>query len=161
MNNLIEKIKEKCSNKIVDIQICKNNIILLIKPEDIVMACRILHDDEDLAYDYISCISGVDYLGKEPRFMMVYHIYSMKNKNRLTINVNVPENYSVPSVSSIWTGANWFEREIFDMYGIKFSGHPDLKRILMPDDWKGYPLRKDYPLEGYIPAKWTKQDRPW
>ncbi|MCL5674163.1 MAG: NADH-quinone oxidoreductase subunit C [Candidatus Omnitrophica bacterium] len=161
MNNLTEKLKEKCSDAVLEVKTCRNETTVLVNPGDIVNVCRFLHDDEDLAYDYISGISGVDYLGKEPRFAVVYHVYSMKNKNRLTLKVLVPENHSVPSVSSVWRGANWFEREVFDMYGIKFSGHPAMKRILMPDDWTGYPLRKDYPLKGFIPAKWTKQDRPW
>jgi NADH-quinone oxidoreductase subunit C len=92
----------------------------------------------------------VDYLGKkEERFMMVYLLYSIPNKDRLRIKTPVTEEECrIPTASTVWKTANWLEREVFDLFGIKFDGHPDLRRILMTDDWVGHPLRKDYPLQG-------------
>lgn len=157
----IKELKEKYLNAICDLKTDRDEVTIIINLEDIARVCRFLHDDKDLAYDYLSDLCGVDYLGQNPRFEVVYHLYSMKNKCRIRLKVRVPEGAAVPSVTSIWRGANWEEREVFDMFGIEFSGHPELSRILMPDDWEGHPLRKDYPLEGYTPPKWNKADRPW
>jgi NADH-quinone oxidoreductase subunit C len=94
-------------------------------------------------------VAGVDYLGREPRFEVVYHLYSVPHNRRLRLKVCVPESdLVVPSVSAIWSTANWHEREAFDMLGIWFADHPDLRRIYMPDDYPGHPLRKDFPILG-------------
>lgn len=101
-----------------------------------------LRDDPRLAFDCLMCLSGVE---STDGFQTVYHLYSMKVGHKLTLRCVVSRDHpEIPSVSHIWPGAEWFEREVYDMYGIKFSGHPDLRRILCPDDWEGYPLRKDY-----------------
>jgi NADH-quinone oxidoreductase subunit C len=112
--------------------------------------CAFLRDVEE--FDLLSDVSGVDYLGVAPaedRFLVAYHVTSLSRGARLRLRVFVPEgDERLPSVSSIWPTANWQEREIYDFFGITFTGHPDLRRILMPDDWEGYPHRKDYPLGG-------------
>jgi NADH-quinone oxidoreductase subunit C len=101
-----------------------------------------LRDDEELLFEHCSCLSGVDLKGK---FAVIYHLASLTKKHKIIVRVEVPaENPSVPSVESVWKTANWHEREAFDMFGIVFTGHPDLRRILMPYDWEGHPLRKDY-----------------
>ncbi|MBF0518064.1 MAG: NADH-quinone oxidoreductase subunit C, partial [Nitrospirae bacterium] len=92
---------------------------------------------------------------KTPRFEVVYNLYSMTHRHSLRLNVQVPEKESIQSVVSIWKTANWHERECFDMYGIVFDGHPDLRRILMPDDWDGHPMRKDYPTAGPEDEEWA------
>ncbi len=118
------------------------NPFLKILPEKIYDVSLFAKNDERLQFDFLSCLSGVDYKGK---LGVVYHLFSMPLKHKIVLKVEVPtETPVVPSVESVWKTANWHEREAFDMYGIRFEGHPDLRRILLPDDWEGYPLRKDY-----------------
>ena len=107
---------------------------------------------KDHGYSMLLDIGGVDYLGRRPpeeRFEVVYHLLDLQRLRRIRLRVALPEdNPEVPSLSDLWPSANWAEREAFDLFGIRFTGHPDLRRILMPDDWEGHPLRKDYPLRG-------------
>jgi NADH-quinone oxidoreductase subunit C len=109
-----------------------------------------LRDEE--GFELLSDLSGVDYLGVAPpedRFLVAYHVTSLSRRVRLRLRVFVPDgDERVPTVSGVWPTANWHEREVYDFFGITFAGHPDLRRILMPDDWEGFPLRKDYPLGG-------------
>ncbi|MEW6103912.1 MAG: NADH-quinone oxidoreductase subunit C [bacterium] len=100
-----------------------------------------------LSFEFLTDICGTDYPKREKRFDVVYHLYSIEHNHRICVKTSVSENEDVESVSSIWKGANWHEREVFDLFGIRFLNHPDLKRILLPDEWEGHPLRKDYPLE--------------
>ncbi|MBI3593015.1 MAG: NADH-quinone oxidoreductase subunit C, partial [Nitrospirae bacterium] len=108
-----------------------------------------LHDTPELYFNYLEDLCGVDYHGKkEPRFEVVYHLYSLRHRHMLRIKAEVPEDdCAIESVVDIWAGANWHERECYDMFGVTFRGHPDHRRILMPEDWAGHPLRKDYPLK--------------
>lgn len=113
-----------------------------VSPNHLLEVAKFLRDDDDTQFDYLSCLSGVDLKGK---LAVVYQLFSMAKRHKITIRVEVPtENPSVPSVESIWRTANWHEREAFDLFGITFTGHPDLRRILLPYDWDGHPLRKDY-----------------
>jgi NADH-quinone oxidoreductase subunit C len=123
---------------------------LLIKPELIAGVCLELRDNPKTYFDFLSCITGVDYGTDENRFGVVYHLASIPYKTQLTLKIsrqndrdesNLP---SFPSITSVYRSADWHERETYDMLGIFFEGHPDLRRILMPDDWEGFPLRKDY-----------------
>ena len=119
-----------------------------VKPERIKDAALFLRDEEKLAFDYLMCLSGVDYANG--KLGVVYHLSSMKWQHKFTLKVIVPvENPHVRSVEEVWRTANWHEREAFDVVGIVFDGHPDLRRILLPDDWEGYPLRKDYQVPEY------------
>jgi len=103
----------------------------------------------EFSFDYLEDLCGMDYLGKkEPRFEVVYHLHSLKHRHTIRIRVPVSEDdCAIDSVVDIWAGADWHERECYDLFGITFVGHPDLRRILMPEDWQGYPLRKDYPVQ--------------
>ena len=113
-----------------------------IQPERIKEVAEFAKNDVRLQFDYLMCLSGVDYKGK---LGVVYHLHSLLHKHKIVLKVEVPtESPNVPSVESVWKTANWHEREAFDLYGITFAGHPDLRRILLPYDWQGYPLRKDY-----------------
>ena len=124
-------------------------LYLTTTPTDLLELCRFLRDDADWLFNFLSLVSGVDWLGRQPRFEVVYHLRSFLHNYRVGIKVPVPEESpSVPSVTSLWSTADWLEREVFDLYGIRFDDHPNLKRIMMPDDWEGHPYRKDYPLEG-------------
>ncbi len=121
-----------------------------VKKSRIVDVCRFLKEEQ--AFDMSPYITAVDYLGEDPRFEVVYQLYSTRTNARVRLRVKVPESDCVvPSVTRLWRGADWFERYCFDMYGIRFMDHPDLRRLLMYDEFVGYPLRKDYPLRGRQP----------
>jgi NADH-quinone oxidoreductase subunit C len=123
---------------------------VFVKKDRIVEVCRFLRDD--LKFNYAPYITAVDYLGEDPRFEVVYNLLSTTTNARIRLRVKVPEaDCVVPSVTSIWRGADWFERYCYDMYGIRFTDHPDLRRLFMYDEFVGYPLRKDYPLRGRQP----------
>jgi len=118
----------------------------LVRRERIVEICTFLRDDPALRFDFAMDLTGVDYLGEEPRFEVVYHLYSLEKKHRVRIKTRVPEEDPViDSVIPVWAGMDWYEREAYDMYGIVFRNHPNLKRILMYESFVGHPLRKDYP----------------
>ncbi len=118
----------------------------LVRPERIVEICTFLRDDPDCLFDFAMDLTGVDYLGETPRFEVVYHLFSLEKKHRVRIKARVgEEDPTIDSVSSVWPGLNFYEREAYDMYGIVFRNHPNLKRILLYEDFVGHPLRKDYP----------------
>jgi NADH-quinone oxidoreductase subunit C len=118
---------------------------LLINQHDLTVVCQILWSNPEFFFDQLSCITGIDNSAEAGTMEVVYTFYSIPFNQSLMLKVVLSrENPEVESISSIWKSANWLEREIFDLYGIKFLNHPDLRRILMPADWEGYPLRKDY-----------------
>jgi len=125
-------------------------LTLLIRREDVVEICRWLHDDPDLAFDHITDVTAVDFPNESPRFEVVYHFYSIQKSHRIRLQARVPEeDCTIDSICPIWRGANFLEREVYDMMGITFRHHPDLRRILMTEDYdEGFPLRKDFPVEG-------------
>ena len=113
-------------------------------------ACVLLRDHPSCPFNFLSDVTCVDWYPSEPRFEVVYHLLSIPRKERVRLKVRLDSaSPVVESVTSVWPGANFFEREVFDLFGIRFTGHPYLQRILMPEDWEGHPLRKDYPVEGY------------
>lgn len=121
---------------------------IIVNAEKINPVCLFLRDEDALQFDSLSCLSGVD-LDKD-NLASVYHLYSMIHNHKLTLKVIIPKtNPVVPTVSDIWATADWHERESFDMMGIKYENHPDLRRILCPDDWEGHPLRKDYKVQEF------------
>jgi NADH-quinone oxidoreductase subunit C len=109
---------------------------------------RYLRTAPDAAFDFCSDVTATDWPPRPERFDLVYCLYSIAHRHRVRVKTRVAEHQPVPSATDLWTAANWLEREVFDMFGVNFTGHPDRRRILMPDDWQGYPQRKDYPLEG-------------
>jgi NADH-quinone oxidoreductase subunit C len=113
-------------------------------------ACALLRDDPDCAFNYLADVTCVDWFPSEPRFEVVYHLLSISKKERVRLKVRIEgSSPALDSVTQIWPAANYFEREVFDLLGVRFAGHPYLRRLLMPEDWEGHPLRKDYPVEGY------------
>ena len=113
-------------------------------------ACVLLKEDPACPFNFLSDVTCVDWYPSEPRFEVIYHLLSIPNKERVRLKVRLNSSSpAVESVTSVWPGANYFEREVFDLFGVRFNGHPYLRRILMPEDWEGHPLRKDYPVEGY------------
>jgi NADH-quinone oxidoreductase subunit C len=143
---ILNKIKEKFADSIPEIVEFRNELTCVVKKDGLPAICRFLRDDPELSFDFLSCVSGVDFPERTPRFDVVYELYSISKNHRLRLKVKVSEKESVPSLTSIWSTANWHEREVFDLFGVNFEGHPDLRRIVMPDDYEGHPLRKDFPL---------------
>jgi NADH-quinone oxidoreductase subunit C len=121
---------------------------VIVPADRLIEVARFLRDDPTTAFDYCSDVTAVDWPPRAQRFDLVYCLYSVRLRHRIRIKVRAGEGEEVPSVTPLWSGADWLEREVYDQYGINIVGHPDLRRILMPDDWQGYPQRKDYPLEG-------------
>ena len=149
-NDIAEKIKEKFADQVVEVVEFRDQVSVIVKRDQILSILKFLHDDPLLSLDHLQDLTAVDYSKKkEIRFEVVYNLYSIRHRHKVRIRAQVPENDTkIDSVVPIWSGANWHERECYDMFGITFTGHPDLRRILMPEDWEGFPLRKDYPLKG-------------
>ncbi|MGB8656711.1 MAG: NADH-quinone oxidoreductase subunit C [Candidatus Zixiibacteriota bacterium] len=145
-NEILTKLKERFPDSVLDIAEFRNDLTIVVKKEDILPICTFLRDDPQLSFSFLSDLCGVDYLGRRWRFEVVYHLYSLDKNHRVRLKVRVEEGEQVPSISSVWNNADWFEREVFDMFGVRFDSHPDLRRIIMPEDWVGHPLRKDFPL---------------
>lgn len=128
----------------------RNELTIWVDRTCMRQACQTLKDDGVLQYNTLADITCVDWYPSEPRFEVVYHLFSIPNKKYVRLKVKVPgSDPAVDSLVPIWPGANSFEREVFDLFGVRFDGHPNLTRIMMPENWEGHPLRKDYPVEGY------------
>lgn len=146
-NRAVIRLQEKYSSSLLEAKECRGDVIVTVGKKDIVPVCRFLK--ESLQYNLLTDVTAVDYLGSDPRFMVVYNLYSIPNKDRLLVKAPVAEDdCTIDSLTALWNSANWLEREVYDLFGITFLNHPDLRRILMTDDWVGHPLRKDYPLQG-------------
>ena len=142
----LEKLVGRFGDDIVSTHSEFGDDTALVRREKIVEICTFLRYDPDLVFDFAMDLTCVDYLGEEPRFEVVYHLYSLAKKHRVRIKARVPEEDPViDTVIPVWVGMDWYEREAYDMYGIVFRNHPNLKRILMYDQFVGHPLRKDYP----------------
>ena len=142
-------LQQKYGSLINEIDVFRAETTVVIDRENLLNFCRILKHDDQCSFDILSDCCGVDLFPRTPRFCVVYHLYSLRHGHRLRIKVFLPEdNAAIESVTPIWDTANWHERECFDLLGIQFINHPDLRRILLPDDFEGHPLRKDFPLEG-------------
>jgi NADH-quinone oxidoreductase subunit C len=140
--NIGEKLKSRYADKIEKIETIDDKSNAFVKPEAIIDICRFAHDDPDLSMDYLECLTAIDW---QDRFEVVYHLFSIEKGHWLVLRAGLPhDDPKIETVTSVWRAADWFEREVFDLFGIEFLGHPDLRRIMMPDDWIGHPLRKDY-----------------
>ena len=143
--DIYTKLKEEFGDSILSLEEVVLDSFILIAPDAIADIARYLVEDSELAFDSLMCLSGVDLGVKEENLEIVYHLFSMTHRHTVVLKVHLPkEDPHIPSVEDIWKTANWHEREAYDLYGITFAGHSDLRRILMPDDWEGHPLRKDY-----------------
>ncbi len=146
-NAVVAKLQGKFAGSVLGVTEFRGETTVTVKKSDIVAVCSFLK--KDLGFNFLCDLCGVDYLGTSPRFMVVYNLYNIATKDRLRVKVAVEESDPrVDTVSGVWSTANWHERECWDLMGISFNNHPDLRRILMPADWEGHPLRKDYPLQG-------------
>jgi len=120
---------------------------IYVPADRLVDTCRALRDTPSLRYNVLIEITAADYFPRDPRFEVVYHLLSIPNRTRLRLKVRVGTDGAIPTIQSVWRGAGWPEREVWDMFGIFIEGHPDLRRLLMPEDWEGHPQRKDYPVQ--------------
>jgi len=149
-NVVVERLRRWSPNAISEVIEFRGETTLVVARNvlrDVAERCR---SDKDLQFNLMTDATSVDRYPLEPRFEVNYHLVSIPRSDRLRLQVRLSASDPVvDSLVSVWPGANWLEREIFDLMGIRFEGHPDLRRILMPDDWEGYPLRRDYPVEGY------------
>lgn len=137
-----ERIKERFPDGIASVVECPGDPYCVLKKDALLPICQWLKTDPEMQFDLLSCVSGAD---DTKDLWVVYHLYSIPKNQRAVLKVNVGRDEpEVESVTPVWTTADWHEREAYDMYGIKFENHPDLRRILLPEDWPGYPLRKDY-----------------
>jgi NADH-quinone oxidoreductase subunit C len=149
-NPVLQKLREWDADAVAEVLEFRGEITVVVPRERLKRVAEFLAADPSLRFSFLSDITPVDRFPLEPRFEVNYHLVSMDRRERLRLKVKLGgSDPSISSVTGIWPTANWHERESYDLFGIRFEGHPDLRRILMPDDWEGYPLRKDYPTEGY------------
>jgi NADH-quinone oxidoreductase subunit C len=128
----------------------REEMSIFVERSSIREACALLRDDPRCPFNFLSDVTCVDWYPSEPRFEVIYHLLSIPQKERVRLKVRLgSDSPALESVTSVWPAANYFEREVFDLFGIRYNGHPYLRRIQMPEDWEGHPLRKDYPVEGY------------
>lgn len=148
-NPIIAKIRGWRPEAVAGVTSFRGEITVGVYPEHVRALAEFLRSNTDLAFTYLSDVTGVDRFPIEPRFELNYHLLSLSKRATIRLRLRLPgAEPVVDSVVPVWPTANWHEREIFDLFGVRFEGHPDLRRMLMPDDWEGYPLRKDYPVEG-------------
>jgi NADH-quinone oxidoreductase subunit C len=146
-NPLALAVHEFDAAALVDGKFDRAELTLEIAPERLIDVCRFLKEQQEFVR--LSTVTGVDRYPAEPRFEIVYHLHSIARNQRLRLKCRLSgENPEIDSVTMVWRSANWYERETFDLFGVRFRNHPDLRRIMLPDDWVGHPLRKDYPVTG-------------
>jgi len=152
-----EAIKKNCNP--IEISDNFNQLQISIAADQILDVVDFIKNDEACEFRQITDIAGVDFPDRQKRFDVIYHFLSFKHNSRLRIKIIIGEDESIPSITSIFPAANWFEREAFDMYGIQFKDHPDLRRILTDYGFEGYPLRKDFPLSGNVEIRYDEIDK--
>jgi len=152
---IVQQLRQFAPDAIGAVEEYRGDLTVTVRKQEIVRICEFLKADPTLAFDMLIDLLGVDMYRPEGRFEVVYNLYSIANKTYLRLKVSVEEDDPVvPTLTGVWPAANWHERETYDMFGIKFAGHPDLRRFYMPEEFEYYPLRKDFPLTG-IPDSLT------
>jgi NADH-quinone oxidoreductase subunit C len=149
-NPAVQKLQAWNKSAVGEVIAFRGETTIVVPAQQIVEVSEFLRDDASLRFNFLEDVTAVDRFPLEPRFELNYQLLSIENKLRLRLRVKLAgPDPSIATVSGVWPTANWLEREVFDLFGVRFTGHPDLRRILMPDEWEGYPLRKDYPVEGF------------
>ena len=148
-NVAVQALRQSMPQAIEAVSSFRDQVSIRLHKEHYVEACRLLRDTPGLEFDFLTDLTAVDYPARPKRFDVVSHLYSMSQNHMLRVKVGVADGEPCPTLTGVWKAANWEEREAYDMFGVVFEGHPDLRRILLPEDWEGFPLRKDYPLAGY------------
>jgi NADH-quinone oxidoreductase subunit C len=151
----VRRLREQFPEAVLEVIEFRGETTVRLPREQLKAVCSFLKDDPATAFDLMVDLTAVDMLPRAPRFDVVIHLYSLAHDVSLRLKAAVAEDATIDSVTDVWAAANWAERECYDMFGIVFDGHPDLRRILLPDYWdEGHPLRKDYPIRGYQQNKW-------
>ncbi|AXE66323.1 NADH-quinone oxidoreductase subunit C [Hyphomonas sp. CACIAM 19H1] len=159
LSELAAHIESRMPDAVRSWQIRVGELTLLAERDHIVPLLRFLRDDQQCNFETLIDVCGVDYPERSERFEVVYHLLSMRMNHRIRVRIRTDEETAVPSVVSLWPVANWFEREAFDMYGIQFADHPDLRRILTDYGFEGWPLRKDFPLTGHYEVRYDDLEK--
>ena len=159
LNNLEKIINSELTSKIIRSEIKHDQILITIDENNLIEVLLFLKTNSVTKFKQLIEVTAVDYPEKEQRFRMVYLLLSHENNSRIVIDYYIKENKIVPSITNIFPSANWMEREVFDMYGIEFKDHPDLRRILTDYNFEGYPLRKDFPLTGHNEVRYSEEDK--
>ena len=154
IESVAESIRDGMGAIVKDLSIVGDQLVAIVEKEDISKLLVFLRDDVNCQFKQLMDICGVDYPERPQRFEVVYNLLSLVHNNRVTVKVMLDDNSSIPSVSKVFSSADWWEREIWDLFGIFFSGHPDLRRILTDYGFDGHPLRKDFPLTGYVEVRY-------
>ena len=154
---LRDRVAALLGDKVIEQSIAYNELTVRVHRETILECVRKLHDDDSTQFISIIDVCGADYPTRDERFDVVYHLLSPKKNNRIRLKVHTDDETPVPSITPVFPGADWFEREAYDFYGILFSGHPDLRRILTDYGFDGYPLRKDFPTTGYVEVRYDEE----
>ena len=159
-HNLVKKLKTQFDGAVGEALEFVGQVSIRIEPARIVEICNFLRDDPETSFNYLSDLTCVHYpMRHEAPLEVVYNLYSITRNERVRLKVSITESSGVDSVTGVWPSANWMEREVYDLFGVNFKNHPDLRRILLPPDWEGHPLRKDYPLE-FVENAWTERHLP-
>jgi len=155
-----DKLKAQFGDRLQEVTDDYGELAVKLARQDLVEVVRFLRDDPELQYRHLSDVTATDWPEAEKRHELIYHLYSYEICEYIRLKLRVAEGESVPTLCGDWDTANWLEREVYDMFGVQFEGHPDLRRILMWDDFEGYPLRKDYPLTYERPQFTFNKDNP-
>lgn len=150
---LLDQLQKRFPGSVSDPLIFRNQPSIIVAKESLMAVGEFLKSDEGGRYEFLTDETAVDYPKREKRFEVIYHLYSFQRNDRLRLKVLAGEGEKISSVVTLWPTANWLEREVYDMFGVLYEGHPDMKRILLPDEWRGHPLRKDYDI--------LRQDDAW
>ncbi len=159
MQNLSEHIAESIGDILVSREVQLNELVLTVRRDAIVRALTFLRDDSTADCKMLVDVCGVDYPSREERFEVVYNLLSLRQNHRVRVKVTTDEDTPVPSVAEVFSSANWFEREVWDLYGVFFADHPDLRRILTDYGFEGHPLRKDFPMTGHVEVRYDDEDK--
>ena len=159
LKDLGEHIQSANSDDVIGFNVAYNELTVTAKRDNIVKLMTFLRDDPTCKFVQLTTVCGVDFPEREERFEVVYHLLSHYNNQRIRVKISTDEETTVPSVTGVYPSANWYERETWDMYGIMFDGHPDLRRLLSDYGFQGHPLRKDFPLTGYVEVRYSEEEK--
>jgi len=159
LTSFTELLQSRLPDVVVEAGMEHGALIVCVPREQIVRVLTLLRDDPEMLFKQLVDVSGVDFPERTPRFDVVYQLLSFKHNRRVRVKVRTDENMPVPSVTGVFSSAGWFEREVWDMYGVLFSGHPDLRRILTDYGFDGHPQRKDFPLTGYVELRYDVEQK--
>lgn len=159
LKELAEHLRDQLGDRLLADEVRLGELMISVKRDEIVDVLKILRDDSNCRFHQLMDICGVDYADESPRFEIVYNLLSMTHNMRIRVKLRTDEDDPVPSVCGVFSTANWFEREVWDMYGVFFSDHPDLRRLLTDYGFEGHPLRKDFPLTGYVEVRYDDEQK--